>query len=73
MIHLNNKTLDLIFRIFILLSAGVTVISRYVLFKGTGTLSENVLNTLNIMSYVGVGVLAVCGIIYAICLKINHK
>lgn len=65
--------LDKVLRTVILVSAGVAVVCRYVAFRGTETMAEQTVKLLNELSFVGLGVLAVCGLIFAILLKKEEK
>lgn len=65
--------LDKILRAAILISAGVTVVSRYAAFRMAETLGEQTVNFLNSLSYAAIAVLIVSGIIFAIIVKKNEK
>ncbi len=65
--------LDKILRAAILISAGVTAVSRYVAFRMAETLGEHTVNFLNSLSYAAIAVLIVSGIIFAILVKRAEK
>lgn len=65
--------LDKMLRALILISAGVTVVCRYAAFRMSESLSEQTLKLLNELSYAGIAVLIVSGIIFAIIVKKSEK
>ena len=65
--------LDKLLRALILISAGVTVVCRYAAFRMSESLSEQTLKLLNELSYAGIAVLIVSGIIFAIIVKKSEK
>lgn len=65
--------LDKMLRALILISAGVTVVCRYAAFRTVESLSEQTVKLLNGLSYAGIAVLVVSGIIFAIIIKKSEK
>lgn len=65
--------LDKMLRALILIYAGVTVVCRYAAFRMSESLSEQTLKLLNELSYAGIAVLIVSGIIFAIIVKKSEK
>lgn len=67
------KMLDKALRALILISAGVTVICRYVAFRKSDVLAPENVKLLNTAAIVGTVVLVICGVIYAVMLKMQEK
>ena len=65
--------LDKLLRALILISAGVTVVGRYEACRMSESLSEQTWKLLNELSYAGIAVLIVSGIIFAIIVKKSEK
>ena len=65
--------LDKALRALILISAGVTVICRYVAFRKSDVLAPENVKLLNTVAIVGTVVLVICGVIYAVMLKMQEK
>lgn len=65
--------LDKALRALILVSAGVTVICRYVAFKKSDVLAPENVKLMNTAAIVGTVVLVICGVIYAVMLKMQEK
>ncbi len=65
--------LDKALRALILISAGVTVICRYVAFRKSDVLAPENVKLLNTAAIVGTVVLVICGVIYAVMLKMQEK
>lgn len=65
--------LDKILRAAILLSAGLTVVCRYVAFKGAESLAAETIKLLNTLGYAGMLLLLVSGIAFAILVKKTEK
>lgn len=65
--------LDKALRALILISAGVTVICRYVAFKKSDVLTPENVKLLNTAAIVGTVVLVICGVVYAVMLKMQEK
>lgn len=65
--------LDKALRALILISAGVTVICRYIAFKKSDVLAPENVKLLNTAAIVGTVVLVICGVIYAVMLKMQEK
>ena len=65
--------LDKALRALILISAGVTVICRYVAFRKSDVLAPENVKLLNTAAIAGTVVLVICGVIYAVMLKMQEK
>lgn len=65
--------LDKALRALILISAGVTVICRYVAFRKSDVLAPENVKLLNTAAIVGTVVLVICGAAYAVMLKMQEK
>lgn len=65
--------LDKALRALILVSAGVTAICRYVAFRKSDVLAPENVKLLNTAAIAGTVVLVICGVIYAVMLKMQEK